>query len=331
MGRASLCLLLAGCGPVLLGEEQRAADAGARDDAGSEPGTSTAGDGASPPSGVGTPDAGPPPVALVRIQSLDCGKCFELQAEGSGGLPPYGFEWEDGSRLAQRRVCVDGADVALAVVAVDAQDVRSAPQTIRLAVSVDAECPPPVVPTDAGPPPQLCLQNLSFEGTPVFNMGQAQGFDADPWNDCTNPMRDNTPDIGNDTVAVTPDVPAPADGLTFLGLAEGEQVSQALCSEAPAVPVSFELHLARIDISGGLATESERVFLEIWGGLSADCSQGERLWTSPDLQAGWERFCVTLRPRLLMTQLTLRANTDMASLNPGFLLVDNMRPVDRCP
>jgi hypothetical protein len=195
----------------------------------------------------------------------------------------------------------------------------------------DAGCPEPVAAVEPTPAPKLCLKNLSFEGMPEPNLGQDQQFDAAPWSTCTNPAVTNTPDIGNDAIAQTPGVPKPTDGTTFLGLAEGEQVSQAFCSAAPdGVPLFLELDLSRINLNI-LAPETEQVFLEIWGGLSVDCSQHELLWASPALLPGWQHFCIKMRPRAYMTQLTLRANADQSSAAVAYLVVDNLKPVERCP
>jgi hypothetical protein len=327
MWRAVLCLLLSSCGPVLLGEEELA----------------NVGDGASsisPKSDAATPmdaaaphDAAPLPSVAVHIKPLDCGKCFELQAEGAGGHPPYEFEWEDGSVRPLRRVCVEDVDLTLSVVARDAASSRSAPQGIELQRPSDADCPRPMTPPEPQPHARLCLQNPSLEGTPAANFGQDQAFDAAPWTACTNPSATNTPDIGNDTVAQTlGPIPKPTDGVTFLALGEGEQVSQAFCSPlADDSPVSLEIDLARLNIGAGIVPETEQVFLEVWGGLSVDCSTHELLWASPALQAGWKTYCITLRPRSFMTQLTLRANADMTLPTPAYLLVDNLKPVDSCP
>lgn len=331
MWLAPLLLFLIACEPVILGEEQRAQDGDSDDDVDAEGDGSAEHDAAAAPGTGSVQSAEPSPVVVVRIKPLDCGTCFELEAEGDGGLPPYIFQWDDGSRAARRSVCLADAATALTVVAVDANDARSAPQTLHLQGDVDAGCGEQPAATDAGPAPRLCLENLSFEGTPGINMGQAGGFDAPPWNACTNPLRDNTPDIGNETIAFTPGVPAPIDGLTYVALGEGEQVSQGLCAQAPSAPVSLELDLSRIDLGGGVVPETERVFLEIWGGLGVDCSQRELLWASPGLQSGWQRFCVTLQPQSYLTQLTLRANADMTLLSPAYLLVDNLKPVDACP
>ena len=334
MGRAVLCLLLWGCGPVLLGEEValQDADADANGNAGAQAGAAGTDDASSATAGTSAPNTGSGPAVAVRVKPLDCGKCFELQAEGTGGEPPYRFEWTDGSLLAQREVCIEDAALELSVVAADATDLRSEPQTIRLEAGDDAGCAEIVEPVDAGPTPRLCLENPSFEGTPAPDFGLEPAFDAAPWSVCTNPMRTNVPRIGNDTASLTGTVPPPTDGVTYMALGEGDQVSQELCSQVPSgVPLYLQLDLSRIDLGGGVVPQTEAVFLEIHGGLSVDCSQHELLWASPALETGWQHFCVTLQPDSFMTQLTLRANSDMTSASPAYLLVDNMQPVDSCP
>jgi hypothetical protein len=330
-----LGLLLAGCGPVLLGEEQALGPAGSdgNDDEVTVPGSGAAGSVASSDDGgvsSGAADAGMPPAVVIGIRPLDCGRCFELTAEASGGVPPYELAWDDGLREPLRRVCVDAA-LVLSVVAVDAAGARSAAASVRLDGGGDAGCAEPAQPTDAGPPPMLCLENASFEGTPAVNLGVDQAFDAPPWSACTNPVLPNTPDIGNESVAATMSVPAPTDGTTFLALGEGEQVSQALCSEiSGAAELHLQLDLSRVDLSE-IAPQTEQVFLQIWSGLSVDCSQRELLWASPALSIGWQTFCVTLRPRSYTTQITLRAGADLTSPSPAYLLVDNLQPVESCP
>jgi hypothetical protein len=308
---------------VLLGEEH-APDAGQKMDG------APAVDASNSPEEVGTR-----PIVSVGIKPTDCGMCFELHAEGVGGRPPYEFEWEDGSRGADHRVCVTGKNLLVHVLARDAAASSSERQAVQLDRPDDAGCPQPTDPMntpDPSPPARICLQNLSFDGTPAPNLGQDQIFDAKPWNVCANLATANTPDIGNDSIAQTPGVPAPTSGPTFLGLAEGEQVSQAFCSPiADSVPLSFELDLSRINLNGGLAPETEQVFLEIYGGLSVDCSQRELLWASKAIKVGWQTECATIRPRAFMTQLTLRANTDMTLPSVAYLLVDSLKPVDRCP
>jgi len=332
MRLAMLCWLLSSCGPVLLGEEERQQDAGRRTEDGALGGPAGSA-GTRAPDGLGSATAAPGavPTVVVRIQPVDCGSCFELQAEGAGGLPPYDYVWEDGSTGAQRRVCAQGAAAAASVVARDSVGARSAPQSVRLETATDGSCQP-ATGTDAGAAPELCLQTPSFEGTPTPNFGLQLPFEAPPWTACTNPAATNAPQIGNDTISVTGAAPPPTDGVTYVSLGEGQQVSQELCSELDGgAVVHLQLDLSRIDISGGTVPPTERVFLEIWGGLAVDCTQRELLWASEALEIGWKTFCVTLRPSGFTTQLTLRGNSDMSDLALSYLLVDNLRPVDACP
>jgi hypothetical protein len=312
----------------MLGDEERAQDAGTNHEVGTNDDAgmiASTGDASSRM--AGSADTGPRPDVVVRIKPLDCGACFELQAEGQGGQPPYLFQWEDGSFRAQRSVCTGAAAVALSVVAFDAANAQSSPHVLHLESVGDAGCPALMEPADAAVAALLCLENASFEGTPAVNLGEASAFDAAPWSACTHPVMTNAPDIANQTVAVS-DVPSPTDGLTYLALSEGEQVSQELCAElVGGAPVYLRLDLARVDFAG----DTEQVFLEIHAGLGVDCSQRELLWASGALQTGWQHFCVTLQPSSFMTQLTLRAKSDMTSLNTAYLLVDDLQPVDSCP
>lgn len=324
---ALLWLVLAGCGPVMLGEEQAAplGGSGSAD-------APIAGSDAEPPDmgGSGEPDPmAPRPSVVVHLLPLDCGRCFDLFAEGSGGLPPYTFRWEDGSLQSQRRVCVENAGTVLRITARDATNTESETHTIRLARVEDGGCPDDAQ-GDASVAAELCLENPSFEGTPIANLGNPGEFDAEPWSACTNPVVANTPDIGNPAVSVGTTVPPPVDGETYIALGEGEQVSQTLCSEVPlGAELSFEVDLARIDV--GDVPLAENVFLEAWGGLSVDCSQRQLLWASPALNTGWKRFCVTLRPQFFMNRLTFRSNSDMTSIGLSYLIMDNLQPVDSCP
>jgi len=323
MRLAVLSLLLSSCGPVLLSEEPLENAGRWGDDAGPEPD-------ALPPSDAAT-DSGMSPSVLVRVAPVQCGRCFELHARGVGGHPPYEFQWEDGTAGAERIVCADGLTIAVSVTVRDASALRSTPQLIHLQGHLDEQCAPPTPPPEPSPRPRACLQNGSFEGTPAANFGQGT-FDAAPWSACS-PVGVNMPDIGNEMVAQTlGPIPQPTDGLTYVALGEGEQVSQAFCSPLPEDgPVSFELDLARIDIGAGLVPETEQVFLEVWAGLSVDCSRREWLWASPALQVGWQHYCFTVRPSPFMTQLFLRAMADMTQTSPAHLLIDNLKPVDSCP
>ena len=273
------------------------------------------------------------PTVIVRIQPTDCGKCFELVAEANGGEPPYEFEWEDGTARARRIECVAGSTRTFTVVARDSRAMRSEPQFVSVKGAEESACTPPAMPREPEPRSVLCLENMSFEGEPAANFGQSDQFDAAPWNACTNPQMTNTPNIGNASVAETLGfIPDPTDGDTFLALGEGEQVSQQFCGPLlDDAPIYVEFDLGRLNIGAGLVPETEQVFLEVWGGLTVNCSVHSLLWASPPLPLGWKTYCATLRPRSFMTQLTLRANADATLPTPAYLVVDNMRQVDSCP
>ena len=329
---AVLGLLLAGCSPVLLGEEP-ARDAGMRQ-SGLPQQAADAGELLRRDAAI---SGGASPSLRVSVKPVDCGVCFELQAIPSGGQPPYVFEWSDGSPAVQRKVCVDTDDVVLSVSVRDASGTRSTPQTIRLEALADASCPT-TTPPSAATPPLLCIKNPSFEGNPVVNVGQTGGFDGNGWSDCVNAAMStstpNVPSIGNKSVAPVSGatVPDPTNGSTYLGLAEGQQVSQTLCAPLDRdASFSVELDLTRVDVGDGTVAESEAAFLELWGGLSVDCSQRELLWASPVLQVGWHHYCLSFHPQSYMDQITLRANTDMSQATLAFLAVDNLKPVDACP
>jgi hypothetical protein len=328
----ALCLLLAACGPVLLyGDEVTAgqpalpmqhADAAVVD--------SGSGVGMSALAGSGAHDAGAPPRALITVKPTDCSRCFALVASGAGGAAPYQFEWEDGSRSAQRRVCPGQTTVDVSVVVQDANGARSAPSVARLDVDADASCPPP-----PEPPAQLCIANPSFEGAPAANLGIPQTFDAAPWSACVNPAMSsavaNNPDIGTDTGATGTTVPKATEGMTFVSLAVGEQVSQKLCQAVRAGSTrSLRLDVARADF-GAAPTGTDAVVLEIWVGFASDCSQHEQLWVSPPLETGWKTYCAKLKPGELIDQITLRATANSTALASSFALVDNLVPVDDCP
>lgn len=297
--RAVLLLLPAlGCGPVLLGDEVQR-DAGPNRDAGEKL------------------------VVALSVSHVSCG-CVELTASASGGREPYEYHWADGTVAARRKLCGAQASTALSVYALDADGAQSSKAQLGLA---DAGCPPPPE------PPLLCLENGSFEGTPAANIGLVNSFDAVPWSVCTNPSVVNTPDVANDTVKqMVATVPKPTHGTTFLALGENEQVSQKLCEPiAGSETRSFTIDLSRVNIGAGVVPETERVFLEVWGGIAADCSQRELLWASDALDVGWKTHCITIAPRAFMDQLTLRTNADKTQLAPVYLLADQLLPVKSCP
>ena len=331
---ACACLLLAACGPVLLVGDAPPAGSSAEPrtqqdaattvvvglpDAG--PAAAAAGGNAAAPQGRG----GSMPRALLSVMPVDCGRCFDLMADATGGTPPYQYQWDDGTRNQSRRVCVEAQrrDVSVSVIVQDAEAVRSPPSiTVLAAEDADAACPP------EAPTRRLCLMNPSFEGTPAINVGQ--NFDAMPWSTCNNDSStSNTPDIGSDVSVIFGNAPKVQDGASYVALGQGEQVSQPLCEDVPGgAMLNLQLDVMRVDIAPGDPT---KVFLELWGGIAADCSQRQLLWASPALGSTWTRYCVRLKPVDYMNQLTLRSNTDVTTLAPEYLVVDHLVPVDQCP
>jgi len=312
IARAALFpLCVAACGPVRLGDEPSR-------DVQDAPALS---------------DASAPALPSVRVSVRAperCDGCFELLAEASGGLPPYSIEWEDGSHEALRRVCSRDLSSQVSVTVSDANAAHSVPHTTRLEPS-DAGCPQEAA---VPPVPLLCLDNGSFEGTPAVNSVLVPAFDASPWEACINPSQTNTPDVVSASIQqFVATLPAPTEGATYLGLFEGEQVSQRLCRGVSGGSVlSFSIDLRRLNVTAGLVADTERAFLEVWGGTSADCSARELLWASSALELiTWQPFCVTLRPQQFMDQLTLRARSDETQLSSVYLLADNLVPVGACP
>jgi hypothetical protein len=330
----ALCVLLVGCGPVLLFGDQTPGQGALPPPASPDSGIAHGSAGATASAGApaSTSDAAGPR-ALIAVTSFDCGRCFDVVASGTGGLPPYRFEWDDGSQNPQRRVCADAIAVPVTVIVEDATSARSAPDVTLLESEADAGCAPPQEPVE-----KLCVMNPSFEGTPSVNVGVPQTFDAPPWSACVDAAAmaagaSNTPDIANDTFLQTPiSAPKPIDGNTYLALGPGEQASQALCSILPAgTASSFQLDLTRVNLNPGGVPDVGTTFLEIWGGLVTDCSQRQLLWASPALDVGWKRYCVKLKPLELLDQITLRASSDMLASATAYLLVDNLVTVDDCP
>ncbi|HEX5660248.1 MAG TPA: hypothetical protein VFX59_23800 [Polyangiales bacterium] len=299
--------LLVGCGSVRLGDEEPLGDrdfdaAGALDGGGSLLNVVVT---------LGAPDAG-------------CGSCVELSVRADNGTAPYTFEWEDGNKLPSRVVCMDDGVEVYEVVAHDASGRSSAPYAVRLGLPERA-C------VDASVP-RLCIENGSFEGKVAVNTGMV--FDVPPWSDCTNPSRPNFPHVLNDSVVqwVTK-VPAPTDGVTFVGLQENDQTSQALCEPVRGGELRyFTIDARKLDISNATGDNKERIFLAVSGGVSANCLTRELLWVSPSLGMEWQSYCVTMAPQQYMDRLVLEAWTDgSAPLTSSVMVVDNLQPVAGCP
>jgi hypothetical protein len=260
----------------------------------------------------------------LTVRSVDCGSCFDLVASPKNGVPPFRYEWEDGSNSPSRRVCVGAIELAVWVVVEDGAGARSNVHSALLQTETGdvSGCAP------SGRQAQMCLENPSFEGTAALNTGT--NFDADPWSTCIDPageMVPNTPDVASNELDWTAAVaPTPRNGMTYLALSTAEQASQALCEPLTARSTTkLLLDAMRLDLGG------TDMFLQIWGGVSSSCSQRQLLWVSPALSTSWETYCVTLEPREYMDLITLRAETPMPTLAASFMLIDNLQPVDECP
>ena len=322
MRRAWLGIVLIGCGPIDLGNQRVSSGTDGRD------GLDTSGRLDAGGSGDLDGAISSAVSAIVKVRALGtCADCFELMAEGAGGTPPYRFAWADGPESARREICPGGTTSSLTVTVRDADNRASEPHVTELE-RADASCALPPMPA------QLCLQNLSFEGKAALNSGGDGEFDAAPWNACQVPSSgSNTPDVLNQKVALSFVNVSPAtEGNTFLGLIETEQASQTLCEPlASGSEVSLKLDLGRATADG--IPDAERGFLEIWGGISTDCSQRDLLWASPALDVDWTTYCVTLRPHQYMDQLTLRASSDrsLAAGTTVLVTVDHLVLVKGCP
>lgn len=329
------CLFLAACEPVLLVADEggggvgsgqtpvtREGDAGANApeldaDAASDSMQATG----SAPSAPASSDPATPEI-LLSVKAVDCGSCFDIVASGKGGVGPYEYAWEDGSRGQSHRVCAGTSQTEVWVIATDSAGTRSNARVTHLESDADAtECPANT------PSVKMCLGNLSFEGTAAINTGQ--NFDALPWTACTNPAEGdatNTPDIANDSLdPMTGTAPMPTEGLTYLTMSSGEQASQQLCEPLVAgTKTSLQFDAMRMNI--GMAD----VFLQIWGGSSSDCSQRQVLWASPPLSTTWTTYCVQLHPSERMDLITLRAES-RPDIVINYLAVDNLVAGDGCP
>jgi hypothetical protein len=328
------CVLLAACEPVLLvasegerPESAREAPGLAASDGGAEPDAadaepSTAGGQSSGAGAAQDPVEPDAPKVLLSVKSIDCGGCFDLTANGEGGTPPYRYEWDDGSRSPTRRVCLGSDELKISVVVEDTQAARSTPYVTLLEADV-AACSG----ATSSQLVRMCLMNPSFEGMAAINTG-AQ-FDAIPWSMCVDPMSDivsNTPDIANATLdPMTGVAPSPVDGDTYLAMRTAEIASQQLCQPLTAGSRTYlQLDAVRMNIG------SPEMFLQLWGGSSATCSQRQLLWVSPVLETSWNTYCVPIEPGEWMDQITLRAETPTPDLVVNYLAVDNLVPVDDC-
>jgi hypothetical protein len=283
-------------------------------------------------------DAGmsPPPLTFdVRlgassVQSLvlECGApCAMLELVIQGGTPPYAVVWQDGASAERRTVCPEDA-TDLSVVVSDAvqPSAGSSPQRVERVISVQVNtCP------QTG---QLCVQNPSCEGAPVFGMAWITPvfFDAPYWDDCdaSNPDGPQAPHVASEISGAS--FPVASFGATYFYLAWmppiHEYVGQTLCAPMrAATSYSFQVDLASGSMSGtGIPLQPAQ--LEIYS-ASDICTRDQLLWKSPVLPATWQTHCVTITAARDSSALILNATGPDS--NPGAVLVDNIVPVVRCP
>jgi hypothetical protein len=91
----------------------------------------------------------------VKFITLSCsGECATVEAVGTGGRPPYTFQWEDGSTRATRQVC-PAASTSYSVKVTDtgsSGELARPAQTAQVNVTADViACPDGGAPDDAAP------------------------------------------------------------------------------------------------------------------------------------------------------------------------------------
>lgn len=268
-------------------------------------------------------------VQILAKESADkCDTCFDLSAPSNNVVGDYTLQWDDGSHELTRHVCPTDVSTSYAVTLLESRSGRSASANRALAVRVGT-C------VDAGAPVGLCVTNGTFAIDPARPPTPASALPASPWLACAKMLPEqslpNRPQIvdSSSTIAGMAVLPA-TNGTTYLGLAEYEQASAQPCAVIGAGETRlFTVDLA--DVSGSAGADVGLPRLEIWGGRSADCSQGELLWTSKSLASSWTSHCVTITPKNLTDNLTLRATSSALTAFPGRLLVDNILPAEACP
>lgn len=253
-----------------------------------------------------------------------CSPCYTLEARIARGLAVT-TRWDDGSRELARRVCPVRAAEPYTLTATAAAGTETT-HTIELGPRESCQAQDGVNGADAA---LLCLENGSFEG-PVSIPTPGMTFDAGAWRTCG---LGNAPALLNRTVsAPLAPLPEPTDGQTFLGLLEGQGVSQALCEPLHAGERrSFEISLSRLGINAGLAPETEAAYLEVYGGTATACAKGTLLYATSALPAEWGRYCITVQPGQFVDMLTLQAAGDGSLASAIYVLADNLVPVAACP
>jgi hypothetical protein len=270
----------------------------------------------------------------IEVITLACaGDCADIEAVAHGGNPPYAFAWEDGSKSAKRRVCLDESatlEVAATDTAITTEEFEYAAQTARSTISaVVLEC----THVGDGGTSQGCLDNPSFEG--LVTPDQFTAFDAKPWNACYAGGFITYAAIADAALWPTQawNFPDPSDGNTYLALGQqgtlGGRAAQNLCTPLEAGrSLSFFVDLARAT-SDNASVEAVSQSMQILGGTE-ECAEALELWRSPELTTTWTTYCVTLTPTETVASLAFRP---LAAGGGGEMegLVDNIVVVDACP
>jgi len=257
---ASSVALIAACGssegPVLSGAGPGGDDAGPVFEPGSDAGGGAAFDAYVEQNQV-----------AVTFVTLSCsGDCAAVQAVGTGGHPPYTFEWDDGSTTAARRVCPTSStkySVKVTDTGTSGEFAR-APETVQRSVTADVVACPDGGGAEGAPlPADACvggIENPSFEGTPQHN--NLFPWDAPGWQKCSGDPAEITETAG---ASITP-----TDGDTFVYILPSSSVpagpgglGQTLCSPISG-GTSLSFTLDAVEYSGGsAATDTE---FQIFGG-----------------------------------------------------------------
>ncbi len=274
-------------------------------------------------------------LAVTSVTVSCSGGCATVEAVGTGGFPPYGYVWDDGSTSATKQIC-PASTTRYAVTVKDtgsSGEIARAPQTARASVTAEVLACPEGGLSDAGGGP-ACFANPSFEGVAALRTGT--NFDAPPWIDCTPALFDG-PQIGNAGVVLMDQTwtsPAPTDGQTYLLLDENtgfgaNGVSEPLCTTVPA-GTTFGLE---VDLASPLGTDTgspagSPAALRIYG-ATASCGTTQLLWTSPPASPAWQTYCATMTVPQDTAYLTLQP--DVPSGATGILYVDHLVAVASCP
>jgi hypothetical protein len=348
---ASFVVLIAACGtsPHHSQDSQGSLDGG--DDAGGF--TSPASDASGAQGGF---DANVAQGKLaVKLVTLSCsGDCATVQAVGTGGSPPYSYEWEDGSTSAVRQLCPKAA-TAYAVNVTDtgeAGEIPGPPQTAKASVTADVLACPDAGAVDAAPPApptDACvggLVNASIEGTPQSKVGLA--WDAPGWTQCPNKLYPATLASAGVHPSDGPTYPAPSSGATYavFGVQGAYAVSgaddlpvgfgQTLCTPLQA-GASFDVDARWMAPGASPEPAGTGVDLQIFGGPTVCGGLDEARWAviKPSITQTWSTYCFTVPlDAAAVASITFTGIVNLnGSADPSvsaLLLIDHVVPVASC-